>query len=201
MDEMIVGSIFGETMGGEEAEGTVAAGPRGRTAIETALLEEFAEALGDGFAAAFAAIGPIDAAFKGLVVLSDPFALGKRDGEAAAARFSLRMSAGACECLILIPQALLMPFRKELAHDPGADAPGQDRRWSRSMEAGVQQTRLPVAAVLEEVPMLLGDIANLRVGGVLPLRSSDFSAIRLECSGRHVPVQAWPRRRPLPSGN
>ena len=52
------------------------------------------------------------------------------------------------------------------------------------MEAGVRQTRLPVTAVLEEVPMSLGDIANLRVGGVLPLQCNDFNAIRLECSGR-----------------
>ena len=32
--------------------------------------------------------------------------------------------------------------------------------------------------------MSLGDIANLRVGGILPLRSNDFDAVRLECSGR-----------------
>jgi flagellar motor switch protein FliM len=32
--------------------------------------------------------------------------------------------------------------------------------------------------------MSLGDVANLRVGGILPLQSNDFTAIRLECSGR-----------------
>ena len=52
------------------------------------------------------------------------------------------------------------------------------------MEAGVQQTRLPVTAVLEEVPMSLGDVANFQVGGLLPLQCNDFTAIRLECSGR-----------------
>ena len=48
----------------------------------------------------------------------------------------------------------------------------------------VQQTRLPVTAILEEVLMSLGDIANFRVGGLLSLQSNDFNAIRLECSGR-----------------
>ena len=52
------------------------------------------------------------------------------------------------------------------------------------MEVGVQQTRLPVTAVLEEVPMSLGDVANFKVGGLLPLQCNDFTAIRLECSGR-----------------
>ena len=32
--------------------------------------------------------------------------------------------------------------------------------------------------------MRLGDVANFRVGGLLSLQSNDFTAIRLECSGR-----------------
>lgn len=32
--------------------------------------------------------------------------------------------------------------------------------------------------------MSLGDVANFQVGGLLPLQCNDFSAIRLECSGR-----------------
>ena len=82
-----------------------------------------------------------------------------------------------------MPQAFLLPFRAELANDPEAEALPADRRWSRLMEAGVQQTRLPVAAVLEDVPMSLGDVANFQIGALLPLQCSDFTAIRLECSG------------------
>ena len=52
------------------------------------------------------------------------------------------------------------------------------------MEVGVQQTRLPVKAVLEEVAMSLGDVANFRVGELLPLQCNDFTSIRLECSDR-----------------
>ena len=52
------------------------------------------------------------------------------------------------------------------------------------MEFGVQQTRLPVTAILEEAPMSLGDIANFRVGSLLTLQSNDLTAVRLECSGR-----------------
>jgi flagellar motor switch protein FliM len=117
-------------------------------------------------------------------MLKDPFALGRRDGEAAAARFTLGLNGGACEGLLLLPQAFLLPFRAELAHDPEAEALPADRRWSQLMEVGVQQTRLPVTAVLEEVPMSLGDVASFQVGGLLPLQCNDFTAIRLECSGR-----------------
>jgi flagellar motor switch protein FliM len=185
IDDLVVSSIFGEVIA-DAAGAPGSGGRRPRTTIEAALLEAFARALGMALEAAFVPIAPIALAFEQLTTLTDPYALGKRDSEAAAARFSLQMNGGVCECLVLLPQALLLPFRKELAHDPAADAPAADRRWSRLMEVGVQQTRLPVTAVLEEVAMSLGDIANLRAGGVLPLQSSDFNAIRLECSGRRM---------------
>jgi flagellar motor switch protein FliM len=183
IDDLIVASIFGEVVAdGSSNAGSEARKPR--TAIETALLEAFARALGEALEAAFAPLAPVALSLERLQTLSDPFALGRRDGEAAAARFSLPMNGGACEGLVLLPQAFLLPFRNELAHDPDAETPAADRRWSRLMEFGVQQTRLPVTAILEEVAMSLGDIADFRVGGLLSLQCNDFTAVRLECSGR-----------------
>ena len=52
------------------------------------------------------------------------------------------------------------------------------------METGVKQTRLPVTAILEEIPMSLGDVAHFRVGEVLPLQNAAFESVRLECAGR-----------------
>jgi flagellar motor switch protein FliM len=184
IDSLIVSSIFGEAAhaDGPDKPGSEAGTPR--TAIEAGLLEAFARALGEALEGAFASVAPVTIGFEGLVTLKDPFALGRRDGEAAAARFTLGLSGGVCGGLLVLPQAFLLPFRAELASDPEAEPPAVDRRWSRLMEVGVQQTRLPVTAVLDEVPMRLGDVANFQVGGLLPLQCNDFTAIRLECSGR-----------------
>jgi flagellar motor switch protein FliM len=184
IDDLIASSIFGEVIAASAADDPGSEPRKPRTAIETTLLEAFAGALGKALETAFAPLAPIVLNFERVATLRDSFALGKHDNEAAAARFSLQMHSGACECLVLLPQALLLPFRKELAVDPEAETPAVDRRWSRLMEVGVQQTRLPLTAVLEEVSMSLGDIANLRVGGLLPLQCNDFNAVRLECSGR-----------------
>ena len=183
IDHLIASSIFGEVAADVPID-TSSESHKPRTAIETALLEAFARALGEALEAAFAPLAAIALSFERLQTLSDSFALGRRDCEAAAARFTLSMNGGACEGLVLLPQAFLLPFRNELAHDPDAEAPAADRRWSRLMEFGVQQTRLPVTAILEEVPMSLGDIANFRVGGLLSLQCNDFAAVRLDCSGR-----------------
>ena len=112
----------------------------------------------------------------------------------------LKMNGGACEGLVLLPQAFLLPFRNELAHDPDAETQAGDRRWSRLMEFGVQQTRLPVTAILEEVPMSLGDIANFRVGGLLSLERNDFTAFGSNVPG-DVHLQTRAGGRPLPARN
>ena len=184
IDDLIVSSIFGEAVGAGGPDKPESEAERPRSAIENALLEAFARALGEAFEGAFAPIARVAVRFERLATIKDPLALGRRDSEAAAARFALRMSGGVCEGLLLLPQAFLLPFRAELANDPAGEAPPADRSWSRLMEVGVQQTRLPLTAVLEEVSMSLGDVANFKVGGLLPLQCNDFTAIRLECSGR-----------------
>ncbi len=50
----------------------------------------------------------------------------------------------------------------------------------------------PVDVVVNGTVVARGEIANLRVGKVLPLQCNDFTAIRLECSGRRH--EARPRR-------
>ncbi len=183
-DDLIVSSIFGESVPGKLDDRPGDDAPRLRTAIEAALLEEFARSLGRALESAFAPLIPLALSFERLTALSDPFALGRRDMPSAAVRFSLPMNGGACECLALFPQTFLLPFRNELAHDPTAETPPADRRWSRLIETSVKQTRLPVTAILEDVPMSLGEIANLQVGAVLPLQIGNFDSVRLECSGR-----------------
>ena len=186
IDELIVASIFGEAVDADRSDKPGREETRPRTAIEASLVEAFARALGEALEAAFAPVARIALSFERLATIKDPHTLGRRDGEAAAARFRFGMSSGVCEGLLLLPQTFLLPFRAELANNPEAEAPAADRRWSRLMEAGVQQARLPVTAVLEELQMSLGDVADFRVGGLLPLQCNDFDAIRLECSGRSM---------------
>ncbi len=184
IDDLIVASIFGESVtpaGEAEPEDEES---RGRTKIETALVEEFARGLGRAIESGFAPTAPVSLSFERLVTLTDAYALGRRDMPAAAARFSLPMSGGACEGLVLMPQSLLLPLRKELEREREAETPASDRRWSHSMESGLKQTRLPVTVILEELSLTLGDVASLRVGAVMPLQSGDFDSVRLECAGR-----------------
>ena len=186
IDDLIVASIFGESLrpAGDDEAGESA--PRGRTPIETALVEEFARGLGSAIETGFESAAPVSVSFERLLTLTDTFALGRRDMPAAAARFSLRLTGGMCQGLVVMPQSMLLPIRKQLEREPQVESASADRRWSNSIESGLRQTRLPVTAILEELSMSLGDVANFRVGGVLSLQSSDFDSVRLECAGRRM---------------
>jgi flagellar motor switch protein FliM len=181
--DLVVASAFGEEALETEAEIDEEA-PQTQTAIETALVEAFARALAPALETAFAPLAPLGLTFERLLTLNDASALGRRDQPAAATRFSLPVADATCECLLLIPQALLLPFRKELEQAQADEAAAADYRWLRSMETGVKQTRLPVSAVIGETPMTLGEVAGLRVGALLTLQSGDLDSVRLECSGR-----------------
>ena len=185
IDELLVAAIFGESVR-LEASDPARDETRARTAIETALVEEFSRALGLALETAFAPLGRLELTLESLVPINDDFPLARRDSPAAAARFSLPIGHGAFEGLLLLPQALLAPLRKELECGQVVDAPPADGRWSRLLETEVKQTRLPLAAILDELPMSLGDVANLRVGEILPLESNGFDEIRLQCSGRSI---------------
>ena len=91
-----------------------------------------------------------------------------------------------CECLLLLPQSFLLPLRKALEQTEVDEPPAPDSRWARLMETEVQHTKLPVNAILDELPMTLSDLANLRVGTVLRLRKPALDSVRLDCAGRGV---------------
>src|SRR6185437_179902 len=82
IDRLIVSSIFGEAVGADGPDKPGSEAKRPRTAIEAALLEAFARALGEALEAAFAPLAPIALRFERLLALGDPFALGRRGGEA-----------------------------------------------------------------------------------------------------------------------
>jgi hypothetical protein len=80
IDSLIVSSIFGEAFGADSPNKPSSEAHKPRTAIEVALLEGFARALGEALEAAFASVARVTLSFAGLVTLKDPYALGRRDG-------------------------------------------------------------------------------------------------------------------------
>jgi flagellar motor switch protein FliM len=171
------------------ASGGVSAPARSRstkTAVETALVAEFARHLAKALAKGFEQSGGLDLTFERLETLADIYTLGRRDMPAIAARVTVETPGGSAPLTLLFPQSLLLPVRKNLTFDPGSEAPSSDPRWMRELEEGVTKTPIAVTAILEEFETSLGDVADFAVGQVLTLQGGGMGRVRLECAGREI---------------
>ena len=179
--ESLVATVFGDESGslGERS-------PRAPTTIELHLVAELARRLAGALEAAFDGFAGLELRLERLEKLADTYALGRRDGPAVEARLTLESRVGPLALVVLAPQAALVPLRKQLATEPGAESGGGDPRWARQLEQGVARARVAVSAVLDELPMSLGDIAALSPGQVLTLHGSGMGRVRLECEGREM---------------
>jgi flagellar motor switch protein FliM len=183
-DRFVIESIFGA--GDGESSPAFPPPARPRSNIETRLIGEFLRGLASALEAGFRQSAPAAFAFEGLHILSDVAMLGRRDMPAIAARLQIETKAGACGCTILLPHNLLQALRVELSVEPTGIAGAADPRWARRMEEGLSRARVPVAAVMEEFELTLGEIARLTVGSVLRLAGDGIVEVRLECAGRDM---------------
>ena len=160
--------------------------PRSPTTIELHLVAELARRLAGALESAFDGLASLELSFERLETLVDLHGLGRRDGPGVEARLTLEARVGQLALIVLAPQAAFAPLRKQLATEPGAETPSADPRWARQLEQGVAKARVAVSAVLDELPMALGDIAGLSIGQVLTLHGSGMGRVRLECEGREM---------------
>ena len=179
--ESLVATVFGD-----ESVSLGERPPRAPTTIELHLVAELARRLAGALEAAFDGFAGLELRLERLEKLADTYALGRRDGPAVEARLTLESRVGPLALVVLAPQAALAPLRKQLATEPGAESGGGDPRWARQLEQGVARARVAVSAVLDELPMSLGDIAALSPGQVLTLHGSGMGRVRLECEGREM---------------
>lgn len=184
--DTLVAAVFSDEAGTDRAAATPARPNRPRTGIENSLVAELARSLGKALDKGFAQIASLALTFERLETLVDVYALGRRDMPAVAARLTIDTPGGAIPLTVLLPQTLLLPIRKNLSFDPGNETSMSDPRWTRQMEVGVTKARIAVTAVLDELEMTLGDIADLAVGKVLNLHGAGMGRVRLECGGREM---------------
>lgn len=184
--DTLVTAIFGDEAGTDGGAAAPARPSRPRTAIENSLIAELARSLGRALDKGFAQNASLGLTFERLETLVDVYALGRRDMPAVAARLTIDTPGGSTPLILLLPQTLLLPIRKNLSFDPGGETSMSDPRWTRQMEVGVTKARIAVTAVLDELEMTLGDIADLAVGKVLNLHGAGMGRVRLECAGREM---------------
>lgn len=89
---------------------------------------------------------------------------------------------------IAIPQKLLEPIRQDLQAVPAVvntEAPiDGDPDWTRQLSDEIARAFILMKAVLDERPITLQEIANLKVGSTIALTTTSISRARLEIDDR-----------------
>jgi flagellar motor switch protein FliM len=107
--------------------------------------------------------------------------MGRRNVLAVIAKILIQALDIGGQMFIVIPQPALTPIRAQLSRDLSSDGSASDPRWQKLMQEGVQKAGVRAVAILDELPLTLGDISGWSVGDVLPLNATAASKLRLDC--------------------
>jgi len=154
------------------------------TKIEMNLVQKVSDLTAKSLQAALT--GLVDASFKTerQEMVVDTGIMGRRDAPVLLVNIVFQSLGMGGRMAIVIPQTALQPIRQKLARDITSESAAGDPRWTRQMQTGISHAEMTVKGILEEIPMTLGEVAEIEVGHVLKLRGSGMGRVRLEC-GEH----------------
>ena len=110
--------------------------------------------------------------------------VGRRNNPAVVARLLLQAIGRGGEMFVVIPHSTLNPIRQSLTQVIAGDTSGLDSEWTNTFRGEIEMTSLQLNAVLDEIPLALDQLSDLKVGQVLKLRANARTPVRLECRGR-----------------
>lgn len=181
VDSNLIYSIVDVLLGGRR--GTTAMRIEGRpyTTIERMLVTRMVDVILDDMKAAFAPLKQVD--FELDRIETNPrFAAIARPANAAIMikmRIDMEDRGGRVE--LLLPYATLEPIRKMLIQQFMGEKFGRDNIWEGHLATELWSTEMQVEAVIDELPLPLGDIINMKVGQTVFLNTPPDSPIELRC--------------------
>jgi len=87
--------------------------------------------------------------------------------------FAVDLESGGGNMHICLPYSMLEPIRDLLDAGVQSDQGEKDERWEVAMREEIKSAEIELDGILGETSIMLKDIANLEVGDVIPLDSSD----------------------------
>lgn len=153
------------------------------TTIEQDIVRKMADIILNDMSASFDPLSPVTFQFDRME--SNPrFAQIARPNSAVLVvklRVDMEERGGMLE--IMLPHATLEPIRDLLLQMFMGEKFGQDSVWERHLGREVGQTKIEMEAVLEERPISLGEIVNLKVGSTILLDVSPDDPVQVKCGG------------------
>jgi len=155
-----------------------------RTRAGDRFVAEIARMAAQALGSAFSGICPLSFSLEKM--MDDSFVIEKHQAPMIAARIAIRTKSRECGLALLMPHSIIGQMRNALAESPSKAIRESDPVWSREFESAVIHTPLELSAVMEDLELTLGQVADLKVGQTLPLRGLGMGRVRVLCNGRKL---------------
>jgi flagellar motor switch protein FliM len=181
LDNKLVFGLVEALFGGDGSEPPYTEN-RSLTNIEMRVAQKTLDIIARSLQTALSVIQEMHFKFERLETRMDFAVIAPRNSFAVLAKLNLRILGRSGEVFVVLPQAAINPIRQSLSVDHGNDVAAADPRWSKQIETEVSKADVVVQAILEEEGFTLSDIAELKVGKILHLKSTAKSRVKLECN-------------------
>jgi flagellar motor switch protein FliM len=105
----------------------------------------------------------------------------------AIAKYQFEWCGRGGEIGLALPQSTLAELRSVLAVVPNKEKQRPaDPNWVQRIEQEITRSKVVLSAVLDERPMLLGEVMSLEVGQILPLAATAHSRLPIECNNERI---------------
>lgn len=166
------------------ADGNEAPEEDGRTFsnIEMKLCSKLAEMIAGTLTAAFAPVSKATFKVERIETRMHFAVIGRRNAQAAAAKFLVQAINRGGEMFIILPHPVLQLIRRALSSVTGGEMGQRDPVWVKQMQVGVTRADVTISAILEQKQLTLGEIAALKPGDIIPLSATPKTPVRLEAN-------------------
>ena len=185
LDNKLIFALVEALFGGDGSEAPYTDN-RALTNIEMRVAQKTFDLISRSLQSAFSVVVETHFKFERIETRMDFAAIAPRNNFAVLAKLNLRILGRAGELFVVIPQAALNPIRQSLTTDHLSDVTSADPRWSRQIKTEISKAEVVVQAIIEEEGFTLGDIASLKVGHILQLKSTPKSRVKLECNNESL---------------
>lgn len=173
-------------LGGRRATRPIRIEGRPYTTIEQDIVRKMVDIVLSDMSSAFDPVSPVTFAFDRLENNPRFAGIARPNSAALLVRLRVDMDERGGMIEILIPHNTLEPIRDHLLQMFMGEKFGQDSVWERHLGKEVEQTYVDIEAVLDERPLSLGEVVNLKVGSTIMLDTRPEDMIRVRSGG--VPI-------------
>ena len=186
VDSSLTYSIVDVLLGGRRGTAAMRIEGRPYTTIERNLVERLIAVVLNDLTSTFDPLSPVTFRFERLETNPRFAAIARPANAAVLARLRVDMEDRGGKLELLIPYATLEPVRELLLQMFMGEKFGRDSIWETHLSGELWQTEVEINAVLDELPISLGDVLNWKPGTRLELDCTPESTVELRCGEVHL---------------